>query len=254
MNGIDAHCHIEYMDASVLDEAAKRISALVTSVANPADAEKTLAVATRHENFVFVALGMHPDHAIETNDKTLTQYIDLIKKNKNRIVAIGEVGLDYHHMTDEKEKERSKDVFLHFIALANELHLPLVIHSRNAMNDTFEFLRHAQVPVMMHCFDGNAEHLQEALRRNYYISFTAMIVRSEKYQKIAKRTPLENMLLETDAPWLDPENPGELMNRPWNIIKSAQTIAKIKSLTTEDVLQQTEKNTRKLFRLFEQQK
>ncbi len=246
MLGIDVHCHLEYMDAqNVVKQAREKMRAIITSVADIKHFEQIKKICEEHSDFVFMTAGLHPTKMYPNSD--VNEYINSIRTSN--VVGIGETGLDYHYITDEKEKEKSKKLFLSFIDLANEMNLPLVIHARNAMQDALEILKHADTPVVMHFFSGNAEELRECLDRNYFISFTTMICKSKRYKKLAKKTPLENMLLETDSPWLDPFS-KELNNKPWNIYESAKKIAEILDISEEDVLERTQNNAIKVFRLW----
>ena len=244
---IDCHCHMEYMDEPVVEEAQLRMSAVITSVAHPKDVEKTLNLAKKYPGFVYVALGLHPTEVSKFTDEQIEDYTNLIRNNKNKIVAIGEVGLDRHWIANDEEHERSKRVFKKFIELANELKLPLVVHSRDAMGETLQMLAAASVPVMMHCFSSRG-HIEECKKMDYFMSMNTIICKSKSYSKIARDCPLELMLLETDAPWMDPSPDAKgLTNKPWNIEKAAEKIASLKNITKQEVLEATTRNAKKLF-------
>src|SRR3989338_8923427 len=229
----DIHCHLEYMPAEeVIKEAYSKMSGFITSVADPKDFDSIMKIAEKHENFVFVSAGFHPERIEKYTEREIDDYIEKIKKKKK--------------------------ILKNFFSGAKEVRKPLVIHCRSdnadkektAMNVCLDLLCKAKVPVIMHFFSGTKEQLAEALARNYFISFTTLICKSKSYRKLAKLTPIENMLLETDSPWLDPdntENKDELTNKPWKIEKSAETIAKEKKIPKEDVLRITEENARKAF-------
>lgn len=255
---IDAHCHLEFMENAddVVKEAKSRgMEAIVTSIADHRHNEETLKLHGKYPHFVFVCMGLHPAE-VEYKKADVDFQIKSIEENKENIVAIGEVGLDYYHVKDEKRREETRNVFDQFIGIANKIKKPLVIHSREAMGDTLEALKNADVPVMMHFFSGSSEEMKEALDRGYYISFTTITVRSKKLRKLAKICPLDRILLETDSPWLDPEpeakkssNPLELTNRPWKISLTAEKIAKEKKTSKEEIIRATTENARKFFSL-----
>jgi TatD DNase family protein len=143
-----------------------------------------------------------------------------------------------------------KKVFILFIDLAKELNLPLVIHAREAFNDALEILKEKNAKdVVLHCFSGSEGNLKEAIKRGYFISFATNICYTKKHPRLAEKTPIEKMLLETDSPWLDPENPRELINRPWKILNSARVIAKIKGISEKEVLEKTAENALKFFKI-----
>ncbi|MFH0949097.1 MAG: TatD family hydrolase [Candidatus Aenigmatarchaeota archaeon] len=265
MSGIDVHCHLEYMENpdEVIKEARSKLSAIITSVADPKDAEQIMAIAKKNTDFVFVSLGFHPERMEKYSQKQIDEYMDFLRNNKEKIVAIGEVGLDYLWLKSEDKREGSRKIFAKFAELANETQLPLIIHCRSsegadAMADTFKILEKADVPVVLHFFSGSSDDLNYALEKGYFISFTTMICKSKKYRKLAKKVPMNKMLLETDSPWLDPKNekthevrqsPFDLTNRPWNIIESAKVIAEIKKISVDEILEQTENNARRVFDL-----
>ncbi len=245
---IDVHCHLEFMEnpGQVVKEARSRMEAIVTSIADPKHFESIMNIREKNKDFVFVTAGLHPTRVSAGYEN----YIEKIKKNADNIIGIGETGLDYLHV--KKEHEKSRAVFSDFIKLANELKKPLIIHCRDgteaAFQDCLEALKNAQTAVVLHCFSGSKEILAECLDRGYWISFATIICKSKSYRKLAKNTPLEAMLLETDSPWLDPES-AELVNRPWKIEKSAEVLAKMHSMKKEDVLEKTAKNAKKVFNI-----
>lgn len=253
---IDSHCHLHYInDIDVVIREAKKngMEAVVTSALNMEEAKKELALQERYDGFVFVCLGIHPSDIDKFTDKQMEAYIDYIKENKENIVAVGEVGLDYKWVTDKSKQEKSKAIFSRTIELAHSLRLPVVIHSRNgkdsAISDAIDMLQeHKAKRVMMHCFSGNESNLRDALNSGYFISYATNICWTKKHPYLAEKTPLDQMLLETDSPWLDPDS-REKNNRPWKIINSAEIISKLKGIPKEEVLKATSGNARKFFNI-----
>lgn len=259
---IDAHCHLEYIENAneVIKEARQMgMAAIVTSIADIKDKEKVLAFHRNNPDFVFVCLGFHPEVMKDYTDADIGDYIEFIKQNKKDISAIGETGLDYNWNTKAVEQARSKEIFQRFVELSKELRLPLVIHSRNGrdnkegsnegIGDAIEILKKNNCKhVMMHCFSGSESQLKTCLSEDWLISFATIICKSFKHQRLAKQTPLKQMVLETDAPWLDPDS-RELVNRPWKIEKSAEMIAGLKNVTKEEVLEMTMKNAKRFFKI-----
>ncbi|MBI2076593.1 MAG: TatD family hydrolase [Candidatus Aenigmarchaeota archaeon] len=259
---IDSHCHlhcINDIDAVIGEAKEKGMKAIVTSALDTGEAEKALVLRERYPGFVFVCLGLHPSDIDKFTDEQLEDYTGFIRKNRENIVAVGEVGLDYNWVTDKNRQEKSKEIFSRMIELAHSLRLPLVIHSRNgsdgksAISDTIKILKvYNAKRVMMHCFSGNESNLKDALDLDYYISYATNICWTKKHPYLAEKTPLDQMLLETDSPWLDPDSPldkRELNNRPWKVEKSAEKIAEVKGITKEEVLQATTENAERFFRL-----
>jgi len=266
MIGIDVHCHITHMEnpESVVREAMQKLSAIVTVTAEISHAEQALELRSKFPDFVFVSLGLHPEYCMKYSGKEIDSYMKLIRRSRKDVCAIGEVGLDYSWITKSDEQERSKEIFIQMIGLAKELKLPLEIHSRNsdrqktAIHDTLKILTdEGAKDVVMHCFSGSEAALKAALEHGYYISFATNVCWTKKHPYLAGKTPLEKMLLETDAPWLDPDTTIEdlknesrkLSNRPWKIGKSAAKIAEIKSISKEEVLRITAENAARFFGL-----
>jgi TatD DNase family protein len=253
---IDIHCHLEYMKdpVSVIKEAKQKMSALITSVADMKDKDKILELQKKNKGFVFVSLGLHPERISRYSDDEINKYLDFIKSNKEKIVGIGECGLDYMQVPDDKKK-RAEDVFIQFIRLAKELKKPLIIHSRNqpgssaCIDDVLTLLdANNAESVVLHCFSGNESNLNYALEQNYWISFATIICKSEKHKRLAGKTPLESMLLETDSPWLHPTS-RDMINRPWMIAESAEVIAAIKNISRNEVIDKTTENAKRAFKI-----
>ncbi len=253
---IDAHCHLECMDENVIKDAEEDMAAIVTSTAHPKDKEKTMALNDKYPYFVYVCYGFHPEVLDNCTDEQIEDYIGYIKAHSDKISAIGEVGLDYN-WTKPEDKEKTKEIFRKFIDLALELDKPLVIHSRNGkddmngIKDTMDILVEKNTKkVMLHCFSGSEGQLKLALQQGWMISIATIICKSEKHKRLAKLIPIDQLLLETDSPWLDPDQPPgskELTNRPWKIERSAEVIAEQTGITKEEVLHKTEANAVRFF-------
>ncbi len=258
---IDAHCHLEHMDAEEVIRHAKKagMSAIVTSIADIKDREDVIALRKKHPDFVFACLGFHPEIMGKYNAGDIDDYIEFIRLNKRYISAVGEVGVDYNWVTKADDQLLSRNIFEKFIELSEELKLPLVIHSRNGrdnkegnnegIHDAIEILKkHRCKEVMMHCFSGNEVQLKTCLEEGWMISYATILVKSFKHQKLAKQTPLDQMVLETDSPWLDPDS-KELTNRPWKIERSAEVLSTLINADKDEILRTTEKNARRFFRM-----
>lgn len=261
---IDAHCHLEHIEDvnNVIKESRLRgMKAIVTSVADIKDKEKMLLLRKGSMDFIFVCLGFHPEVMKDYKDNEIDKYLDFIREHKSQISSIGEVGLDFNWNVKTEDQTRSKEIFRKFIELSKELKLPLVIHSRNGRDnkegrnegivDAIEMLKNNNCKdVMMHCFSGSEGQLKTCLEQGWIISFATVICKSFKHQRLAKITPLDQMVLETDSPWLDPDSqPGskELTNRPWKIEKSAEVLAGILDMTKKEILQKTGENAKRFF-------
>ncbi|MCF8884907.1 MAG: TatD family hydrolase [Nitrososphaerota archaeon] len=243
---IDVHCHLTddllFTNLKdVLEEALESgVVALVTSGLGYEDCLKTLEISDNRR--VYPSLGIMP-YNLHGYDKV----IELARKNRYRIVAIGEVGLDYSPWVDI-EREFQKKVFVEFIELARELDLPLVTHSRSAGKYVLEILLENNVErVVMHAYDGSSSTVSRAVEKGYFFSIPPSIARSTQKQKLVRKIPLENLLLESDAPALSP-NPGEV-NKPSNIKISAEWISKLKSIPLDKVKETIMDNTLRIFEI-----
>lgn len=250
---IDSHCHLEFRHFDedrneVIKRSREEIEGIVDSCAETKTLEQVLNLHEENPDFIFPTLGLHPTKAVEISKEGLESYKKTIADNNEKLVAIGEVGLDYFHLKNANERERSKEVFLEFVELSNELCKPLVIHSRKSMKDTMEVLENKRGDVMIHSFSGDIDDLQEAVNRGYYLSFGGIIFRSPgKYEVLLDRTPLERLLIETDAPFLA-RNKGE-RSEPWFIKSIAERISEIKDMDFSEVWNVAGENAKNVFNL-----
>lgn len=249
---IDSHCHMEQTDFQkdrdeVIQKCKKEgLKAVVTSCAHPRDFDLTVKMVQQHKNFVFAAAAVHPEYVKEISEQEIENFIEKIKENRKHFVAIGESGLDYFWVKELSWQEKQKDLFVQFIELAKELKLPLVIHARDAFEETIKILEQNDAKeVCMHMFGAN-QLVQNIIDNNWLVSMNTIVLRSKKHRKIARDMPIEQLLLETDAPWLGPK--GE-RNDPTSIKIVAQEIAEIKKLGFENVWKACGQNAVKFFRL-----
>ncbi|MEM1946320.1 MAG: TatD family hydrolase [Candidatus Caldarchaeum sp.] len=243
---IDVHCHLTeeplYTNLEKILEEAKQagVAGVITSGIGHADCLKALSIADNR--FVHASLGIEP-YDLEGYEKV----IELIKHNRDRIVAVGEVGLDYYWGKREM-RETQLSVFREFISLAEETGLPLVVHSRSAGRYALDVLIEAGAEkVVMHAFDGAAAEAVRGASKGFYFSIPPSVVRSEQKQKMVKRLALENLLLESDAPVLGPER--GVVNTPANIKISAEAISRLKNIPLDRVVEVTLENAKNIFKL-----
>jgi len=225
----------------VVEEARQAgVAALITSGIGYDDCLRVLSISDN--TYIYPTLGIEP---YDLNGYEMV--LDLIAKNRDRVVGVGEVGLDYY-IGARDTRETQRRVFGEFIELAKSLDKPLVIHSRSAGKYALEVLfEHGAEAVVMHAFDGAASEAEKGAARGYYFSVPPSVVRSEQKQKMVRRLKLENLLLESDAPVLGPER--GVVNKPSNIKISAEAIARIKNITVEKVVEKTSENAKFLFHL-----
>ena len=254
---IDVHCHLEQKDydrdrEEVIEKCKKELKAVITSCAHPRDFELTMRMVENHKKFVFASCGIHPEYIKEVSEKEKDDFLDIIVKNKERIVAIGETGLDYWYTKEREWQEKQKQWFIQLIDLAKELNKPLIIHSREAFEDTIEILENQDAKkVMLHMW-GDRKLLNKILENGYYISMNTIILRSKGYRKVVRDCPLERLMLETDAPWLSPKKLMDgigARNDPTSIKIVAEKVADIKKISFNEVWQKCGENAINFFDL-----
>ena len=225
---IDAHAHLA--DAVFADDlpeilAAARAAGVARIVAvgeTLEDARRLLALAERHPE-IAPAAGLYPTHL---EPEALDAMEDLVRRHRDRLVAIGEIGLDRWAVQDEAMLARQREFFLRQVRLAIELDLPVNVHSRSAGRHAIEALVEAGARrVLMHAFDGRAGAALEGVRHGFYFSVPPSVVRSRQKQKLVRALPLSALLLETDSPVLGPE-PG-VRNVPANLRVSLRAVAEL---------------------------
>ena len=249
---VDTHAHMCARDFdkdrdAVLERARKAgIHAIIAVGENLADAEKNLDLADQFP-ILKPAAGLYPTHL---DPKQANQMADFIRCHQSRLVAIGEVGLDYWVVKEDSQKERQREILKTFIHLSGELDLPLNIHSRSAGRHAIALLlANNAARVQMHAFDGKAASALPAVEAGYYFSIPPSVIRSRQKQKLVKRLPLSCLLIETDSPVLGPA-PDE-RNEPANIRQSIKAIAELKDVSEKEVIAAVAENTTRLYGQFD---
>lgn len=251
---IDTHCHLE-MDAfasgrdSVIEHARETGIEYIISVGS--DRQGCIEVLKICQNYpcVYAAVGIHPHDA-----KTLDNELCLEIKNwlrEPKVIAIGEIGLDYHYMHSPKDTQR--DVFKKQIHIARETGLPIIVHSREAKNDTLHILKEeaSNVPGVLHCFSGDIDMARKAIELGFYISLAGPVTfrNAENLREVAQFIPDEHLLIETDAPYLSPVPMRGKRNEPSFLKYTAQVLSDIRGVTLSDIARITTLNAMKLFRI-----
>jgi TatD DNase family protein len=248
---IDAHCHLEQADYNsdrddVIEKCKKQLNAIVTCCANPDDFNLTMEMIEKYKNFIFATFSIHPIYIKDVSDKQKDEFIELLINNKDKIIAIGETGLDYFHVKENSWQQKQKELFIEFIGLSKELKKPLVIHSRDSMEDTIKILEQEDAKnVLMHLF-GARKLLQKVIENNWFISVGPIVQRSKDHKKIVRDMPFDKILLETDSPWFGQEGKR---NDPTTVISVANRIAEIKKTTPEEIDKITTQNAIRFFDL-----
>ena len=259
----DSHAH--YFDSRFDGQAddllehgifGKGVAGIVNVGTNPENALYCIEQA-KHFSQMYVAVGIHPEDCkalTGTVDEEISRIRALLdtpeKRKEHKIVALGEIGLDYYWQPYEKEKQAL--YFEKQLALAEELDLPVLIHDREAHGDCFEMvLRYPKVKGVFHSFSGSAEMAKELTRRGWYISFSGVLTfkNAKKVREVAETVPMEQMLIETDAPYLAPEPFRGKLNHSGLMAFTAQNLAEIRGVPYEKIVKQTAENAKRLFSL-----
>ncbi len=243
MKLFDAHTHIDMRhfknDRQKVIQRAKEngLVGMVTCSINPGSFRRTLGIIKKHRGYVHHSAGTGVSLlTLEDAKKT----IELTRKYASQIVAVGEVGLDYHWIKDSAGRKAQEPLFLMFIELAMELNLPIVIHSRKAEFEATEFLeRYYQGDVLMHCYDGPPDVTKRISDNGWYITLPANFSRYRNRVKAAEMMPLDQIMLETDGPYLSPD---EGRNEPAKIIHGCESLARILDMDEDIVAETTTRN------------
>jgi len=252
---IDTHCHLDFKDfdldrKEVIQRAKEEGIDYIINVGSSLEgSEKSLKLAKEYE-FIFASVGFHPHEADNFNEE-IKDKLKLLAQDK-KVVAIGEVGLDYFKNYALKENQR--EVFSQLIDIAKELNLSLIIHSRQSAKDTLEILREKKPKkVVIHCFSYDHYFLETFLKEGFFISFTANITykNAKELRQLVKETPLERIMLETDAPFLAPHPLRGKRNEPSYLRYLGEAISEIKGISLEELAQITTQNAKNFFNLNE---
>jgi len=247
---IDSHSHLsdssfDYDLKEVIEKAKQKLSAVITLSDSFFSNEKNLKISEEYKGFVFSCFGSGPVTTLK--EKKLEEVISFIENNYKTMVAVGEVGLDYYW--DKQNHDKQKDNFTRFIELANDLNKPIVIHSREAEEDALKMAeRGAGAEVIMHSFEAPSFLIKRAVDDGFYVGVTTKAVYSKKAKALIKEIELENMLVETDSPYLNPFNRKE-RNEPSNVEELVKLVAVEKGISAEEVDKVTSKNAVKAFGL-----
>lgn len=252
---IDTHCHLVYEGVDPEPAIARAREAGLQTIVTcgyPRDYGNNMTVFEKHPGFVFLSLGLHPIDIKDMTAGEVDKYLDNIKMLKDRIIAVGEIGLDYHHFPGKngEEAERFKIVFSKCLDLAKEIGKPVVLHTRKAEQECFDMVvsqgfRAGQ--ACFHCYGGGMELARKIIDHGFLISLSTNMDRSKNTKKIAKSFPLEQLLTETDSPFLSP-TPGQ-KNEPANVRVVVEQVAGLRGMSVEDVDRQTTDNAVKFFGL-----
>jgi len=252
----DTHAHLDDKkfdrdrDEIINQCREEGVSLILNAGSNLTTSVKSIGLARKYE-CIYASVGIHPHDASEMDENSCMVLAELAEKN-NKVRAIGEIGLDYYY--DYSPREIQKKRFAEQIDLAKQLNLPVIIHDRDAHEDTMNILRKSgvkEVGGVLHSFSGSVEMMRECLKLNMYISISGPVTfkNAKKTVEVTKEVPLDMLLIETDSPYLTPVPHRGERNYPAYVRHVAEKIAALRDMTFEEIAQKTLENGKRLFRI-----
>ncbi len=256
MGLIETHCHLDYLKDLTTEEIIKKssdlnIEKIITIAVDPGNLKSVRDLVTKHDN-VYGTQGVHPHDAKDFNSSVKQEIEDHI--NDSKIVAVGEIGLDYHYNNSPVKEQRQ--AFEQQLQIAVDHNKPVVIHTRDADDDTIDILKNFTNSLkgngVIHSFTSSLDLAQFCLNEGFHLGFNGIITfkKAENVREVLKNTPLERILLETDSPFLTPDPYRGRENAPYYLPFIAEKVAEVLEINIDQVLQQTKLNSLNLFKLW----
>lgn len=250
---IDTHCHLDFPEfdpdrTEVIQRAIKEGIGYIINIGSSLRGSRAGIELSRRYDCIYTTVGIHPHEADRVSQDTIIAIKELIENDK--VVAIGETGLDYYKVASSKENQ--KQLFISLLELARINSLPVVIHCRQSQEDVYSILREKNITrAVLHCFSGDENFLRRCLEAGFFISYTCNVTykKAEALSDLVGITPLDRLFLETDAPFLPPEGFRGKRNEPFYIKHLAQAIARVKNISVEEVCRITSENAKGFFNL-----
>ena len=250
----DTHAHMD--DRAFDEDRAELLTALpeqgLQLLMNPGcslESSRNVVKIAANYDYIYAAVGSHPDVADEVNEAAIEEYRELCKLN-SKVKAIGEIGLDYHY--EDIPREIQLKAFRMQMELARELNLPVIVHEREAHEDGMAVIREfPEVTGVFHCYSGSAEMARQLVNMGWYIGFTGVLTfkNARKAVEVASSIPLDRIVLETDCPYMAPEPFRGKRNDPGKLYRMAEKLAEIRGLSVEEIHNITLENGKKLYRI-----
>lgn len=253
MKLIDSHAHLTSDDFNedrsflIKDLSNFAVNYVIMPACDLKDSQDVLNLSKKYEN-LFAQVGFHPQNIDSFKDGDIEKLENLAKDPK--VLAIGEIGLDYYWQDDNKAEQ--KEIFIKQLDLARKLKLPVVIHSRDSIDDCLEILKdYPDLKVQIHCFSYSYTHLMECMKRGYYISIGGVVTykNAENEKNAAINVDLDKLMLETDSPYLSPEPYRGMRNDPRKIVEVAREIANLRGIKLSKLAKRTSKNAMEFFNI-----
>lgn len=259
---VDDHCHLMHeLYKDKLDEVIEKskkagVKAIICSGVNAPTNRQALEIAKKYAPLVRASLGIYPTDAIglgpdesgleRGENFNVDEEIEFIRKNKEKIAAIGEAGLDFHWVKEQELQKKEKEQFEKVIKLAEDIKKPLIVHTRDAEAECVDMLTSSTLKnVVLHCFTGRKNVVKKAIDLGYYFSIPAIIEKLQHFKMVAEMANINQLLSETDGPWLSPVPAS--FNEPANVIYTVKNIAKVKGFTEEEVANNIWLNFQRVF-------
>ena len=246
---VDSHAHITKENyeniEEILNEANKNgINKIINAGDNLDSSKEVISLSKQYDNVLFCAVGIHPEYADSIKEKDLIEIENLIKNNK--VIAVGEIGLDYYYGKENKLKQI--ELFEKELSLAVKYHLPVVVHSRSAVEDTINTLKKYKLKGVIHCFNGSTEIAKGYIKLGYKLGIGGLLTfKNCKLIEVLKEKGIENIVLETDSPYLTPEPFRKYKNEPKYIKNIAEFLSKELGIEIEKLEYITNKNISEIF-------
>ena len=250
----DTHAHVD--DAAFQEDRQELLENLpkqgITMLLNPGCSLETSRNAVknaREYDYIYAAVGSHPDAADEVNEEVLDAYRQMVRENP-KVRAIGEIGLDYHY--EDVPRQRQQEAFRAQMALAEELNMPVIIHDREAHEDCLNIIKEfPSVKGVFHCFSGSAEMARQLAKLGWYVGFTGVITfkNARRAVEAAAAMPIDRIVIETDCPYMSPEPFRGKRNDPSRVYRMAEKLAEIRGLPVEEMQRITLENGKRLYRI-----
>lgn len=246
---IDTHCHMDLtcdIDTLIMEAESNNVKKFIISGCDKKSIRDGLEIVYRYPS-IFMTIGFHPDEVDDLTEKDLEDLEQIVKTNK-KIVGIGEIGLDYYH--NDTNQEKQKEYFIKQIELAAKYKLPVVIHSRESIQDVYDILSLYDVCGVIHCYSGSLEMAQLFIKKGFRLGIGGVLTfKNSKLKEVVKELPLDAFVFETDSPYLSPEPYRGRENYPKNIKIIANELAKIKDVSLNDITEITYDNANEVFDL-----
>lgn len=248
MKFIDIHSHLDICkNISEIIKICNEKNILIVNCGVDSKSNKKMLELKKEYPEMEICLGVYPVDSLKLSEKDLEKKRGFIKKNKSKILGIGEVGLDLHYEKSSEKFEIQKKNFGRFIELAKELKKPVFVHSRDAEKETIDFIEKFNYDkIVMHCFSGNMKLVKRIVENDWFLSIPSSVKYNKHFQEMIKIVPLENLFCETDAPFLHPDREKGMKNTPVNVLESYKKIAEIKDLGLDEVKEKVWNNFLKL--------